>query len=349
MMKFRLTCVLTIAVLFAGALHGQQSFPAFRAGGFADLQLHSSSDGDREGLDIVQLDLYTTATLSDQWSALAEGVASRDLRTDSGEIFDLDLERLYVAYTPSDALRFELGQTHTGIVRWNEREHRSRFLQTPIDVPALARRPQDDGAWPLRFVGLWMSGRLPGRLGVGYGAGVGGGSGHNRDQTPILSGDRSPAVLLSLSMSPDVFPGLEVAAAAYAQRIPDRVEPMRERDLTLSLSYVNRGTEVRAEWGRMNHRGIDTGTLHQTTGYYVLLSKRLPGRAERMRPYLLIDRLTVPDEETYLAETSDENAWALGLRYDLSRRLSVKGEYRTQRAEDGQRERLLGIQIGLAF
>jgi hypothetical protein len=340
---------LAIATLFAASLHAQQSFPAYRFGGFADLQLHSSSGGDREGLDIVQLDLYTTVTLSDRWSALAEGVAARDLQTESEELFDLDLERLYVAYTLSDALRFELGQTHTGIVRWNEREHRSRFLQTPIDVPAIARRPQDDGAWPLRFVGLWMSGRLPGPLGVSYGAGVGGGSGRNRDQTPIFREDRSPAILLSLSMAPDALPGLEVAAAAYAQRIRDRTEPMRERDLTLSLSYVNSGTEVRAEWGRMHHRGIDSGTLHQTTGYYVLLSKRLPGRAERMRPYLLLDRLTVPDAETYLAETSDENAWALGLRYDLSRRLSMKGEYRTQRAQDGRRERLLGFQIGLAF
>lgn len=344
-----LACCLTTAELFAVPLHGQESRPAVHFGGFADVQLRTSSAGNREGLDLLQLDLYATAMLTGRWSALVEGVASRDLLANNTEILDLDLERISVAYSASDALRLELGQTHTGIVRWNEREHRSRFLQTPIEVPALARRPQTDGGWPLRFVGLGVSGRLAGPLGFGYGAGVGLGTGPNRDQVPILSSDRSTAVLLSLSMAPDALPGLEIAAATYEQRIPARDGPMRERDLTLSLNYVNSGTELRAEWGRMNHRVIETRTLYRTTGYYVLVSKRLRGRAVRARPYLLVDRLAVPEDETYLAETSDENAWALGLRYDLSDRLSVKGEYRMQRADDGDRERLIGVQLGLAF
>lgn len=324
---------------------------ALRVGGFAALELHSTTAPNREGLDEVQLDLYASAALSDRWSVLAEGVATKGLRgADSrAELFDLDLERLYVAYSVSDALRFELGQTHTGIIRWNEREHRSRFLQTPIDVPAIARRPQDDGAWPLRFVGLWMSGRLRGPMGIGYGAGLGLGSGRNRDEVRILSSAREPAVLLSLSMAPDSVPGLEVGTAAYAQQLPENQQLRSERDFTVFVNYINRGTEVRAEWARMDHRGTASGADYRTTGFYVLLSKRMLGRAERIRPYLLIDRLNLAEDEAYLAETSPEKAWAVGVRYDLTRRWSVKGEYRSQRAEDGGRERLLGLQIGLAF
>jgi len=324
---------------------------ALRMGGFADLETRSSSDEELERLDLVQLDLYATAALTARWSALTEVVASRELHggESDGELIDLDLERLLIEYNVSDALHFEIGQTHTGIIRWNEREHRSRFLQTPIAVPAIARRPQDDGAWPLRFVGLWMSGRFAGPLGIGYGAGIGAGSGRSRDEVSLFDRDRSPAVLLSVSMAPDAMPGLEIGAAAYAQRLPDRQETLRERDFTLSLSYLNSGTEVRAEWARMNHRGTQSGDLYQTTGYYALVSKRLPGRLERARPYLLVDRLRLAEGEAFFAEATDENAWAVGMRYDVTKRLTVKGEARSQRGGAGDREKVLGLQIGLAF
>lgn len=346
----RLMCWMTAALMLAVPLFGEEAeAPRVRVGGFADLELHSSSEGDREGLDLVQLDLYSSAALSARWSALVEGTAERSLRGSNpgGETVDLDLERLYIAYSHSDAFRLEIGQTHTGIVRWNEREHRSRFLQTPIDVPAMARRPQADGAWPLRFVGLWVSGRIPGPLGLSYGSGIGAGSGRNRDETPIFGSDRSIALVLSLTMAPDAVPGFDVSAAAYAGRPRAAEEPLRERDVTFSINYVRSGTEVRAEWGRMNHTASDV--VYRTTGYYALVSKRLSGRGERARPYFLIDRLRVPGDETYLAEVSEENAWAGGVRYDISNRFSIKGEYRSQRAPNGEREALLGLQIGLSF
>ncbi len=354
-----MTCCLAIAMIVAVPLRGQvedadaagkANRASLRFGGFGSLELHSDSNRDREGYDLVQFDLYATASLSERWSALAEGTAERSLRgEDRSESVDLDLERLFVAYTFSDALRLEFGQTHTGIVRWNEREHRSRFLQTPIDVPAIARRPQDDGAWPLRFVGVWLSGRRAGPLGITYGAGIGAGSGASRDEISFTGRDSSPAVLLSLAMAPDAVPGLEIAAAAYAQRIRNPDEPLRERDITLSASYVNQGTEVRAEWARMNHRATGTGVSYRTTGHYILLSRRLPGRAERARPYLMIDRLNPAEDEQYLHETASEHANAIGVRYDISRHLTVKGEYRSQRAGDGGQEKLFGLQIGFAF
>ena len=325
----------------------------FRIGGFADLEVHTSSDNVREGIDLAELDLYATAHLTDRWSALAEGVAQRNWQkkdpAEEPSRIELDLERMYIGYSVSNAFRLEVGQTHTGIVGWNEREHRSRFLQTPIDVPAIARRPKDDGAWPLRFVGVWMSGQSAGPLGVGYSAGIGAGSGRTRDAVPLLSSDRSPALTVSVSIAPDALPGLELAASAYTQRIRAAPDPLRERDVTLSLNYVNSGTEIRAEWARMNHRATSTGVVYRTTGYYALFSKRLSGRAEHLRPYFLIDRLRVPQDEVYLQSVTEENAWAAGMRYDFSGRFSVKGEYRSQRARAGDREDLLGLQIGFSF
>jgi hypothetical protein len=353
--------VAAAATLFplATALHAQTaaaapdspSRPSFRIGGFADIELHTSSDSVREGLDLAELDLYSVAELSERWSALAEGDARKVWRQGTGDnrVVELNLERFYVQYAPNDAFHVEIGQTHTGIVRWNEREHRSRFLQTPIDVPAIARRPQDDGAWPLRFIGIWASGRSSGPLGITYGAGVGGGSGRERDEIPVRGIDRSAAVLLSLSTSPDALPGLELAVSAYAQRIRTSPETLRERDVTLSANYVSSGTEVRAEWARMSHTGTQSGIRYETTGYYALFSKRLAGRFQRVRPYILLDHLDVAADEIYLQNVTPENAWATGVRYDVSRRFSLKGEFRSQRAPHGEREQLLGLQIGLSF
>lgn len=337
-----------LLLLCAAAILGQElPARAFHTGGFADVEFHTTSENEREGLDFAELDLFSTLQISNAWSALGEAVLVRSWR-DRNEKFDADLERLYVEYSTSDALRLEIGETQTGIIRWNEREHRSRFLQTPIDLPAIARRPQDDGAWPLRFTGIWATGRLPGPLGISWGGGAGAGPGRVRDSTP-LSNDRSPATLFSLSTSPDATPGLELAAAAYAGRVRLRPGAINERDVTLSVSYVASGNEVRGEWARMIHRLSATTKPYRTTGYYLLLSRRLAGRAERFRPYFLLDRLAIARGEAYLAEARNENAWAAGIRWDESQRLSLKGEYRTQRAVNGDRETVVGLQLGFSF
>lgn len=338
--------------LLAGA--EPSKVPSFRVGGFADVVLRSKTD--QGSVDLAEIDLYPTAQLSDRWSALAEISARRKLQSriagvqrDKG-VAELDLERLYVAWEPADLLRIEAGETHTGIVQWNEREHRSRLLQTPIDVPAIARAPQDDGAWPLRFIGVWASGRVEGPLGLRYGVAVGNGSGATRDSIPIFGRKRSPAALLSLAAEPSRLRGLEVSVAAYAQRIPAAAEALRERDVTLSISYVARGAELRAEWARMNHTGTDSGRRFRSTGYYVLASQRLTGRASPLRPYVLLDRLKLAPGEDYLSEAHDENAWAAGVRCDIGTRFTLKGEFRSQRAPLGNlRQQILGLQLGFSF
>lgn len=348
-MRRRACLILLPALLLFAASSRGQSLPrrSFHLGGFADLELHTSSENTREGVDLAQVDLFSTLQISNAWSALGEAVFLRAWR-DRDEKFDADLERLYLEYSTSDALRLEIGETQTGIIRWNEREHRSRFLQTPIDLPAIARRPQDDGAWPLRFAGIWATGRLPGSLGIVWGGGAGAGPGRVRGSTP-LSKDRSPATLFSLSMSPDSIPGLELAAAAYLGRVDLRPGHISERDVTLSINYVASGNEVRGEWARMSHRISSIPNPYRTSGYYVLVSRRLAGRAERLRPYFLLDRLTIARGETYLADATDENAWAAGVRFDVTQRFTLKGEYRSQRSINGDRETVAGIQLGFSF
>lgn len=318
-------------------------------GGFADIEWHTSSENEREGVDVAELDVFATYQLSNAWSALGEVVGERNWRPRSEKSVELTPERFYLEYSHSDALRVEIGETQTGIIRWNEREHRSRFLQTPIDLPAIARRPEQDGAWPLRFSGIYASGRTRGPAGLTWGIGAGSGPGRNREGIPVVGRSGSPAGLLSLAIAPDASPGLEFAVAGYLCDVRMRDTTMHERDVTLSASYVSRGFELRSEWAGMNHRFESSPHTFRTTGYYVLFSQRLTGAFERLRPYLLLDRLTLARDESYLAAATDENAWATGIRYDVTQRFTIKGEYRSQRALNGDRESVVGAQFGFSF
>jgi len=324
--------------------------PRWHIGGFADGVLRSAATNTSR--HVIELDMYATYRFSDAWSALAEGIAEREWRpadADDKPRIDLNLERLYITYQRTDAFRLEIGETHTGIIRWNEREHRSRFLQTPIELPAIARQPQEDGAWPTRFVGLWASGQSPGPLRLKWEGGAGAGPGSDRDVIPIFSDNLSPAVFLSTSVAPRWIDGFESGIALYGQHIPSRPEPLRERDLTLFTNYVNRGTEIRAEWARMTHQRTRDPRTFRNTGYYILVSKRLGGIAARARPYVLIDHLDLDPADPYLQEATNEKAWAGGVRYDFTDWFSAKGEVRSERALDGSRRGIVALQVGVSF
>lgn len=339
----------------AGDVQSPQTPDRFHLGGFGDLDLRHSFTSGQDAFDSAELDLYFTAQLSDNWSALGEVLAQRtrndaDVEARITKPTELDIERLYLAYSSSDLLRIEAGQVHTGLVRWNEREHRGRFLQTSIDVPAIARREEQGGAWPLHFVGFWGSGLLPGPLGLTYGLGVGEGRGKVRDEIqPLADPESTPAAVVSLGVAPDAVPGLELGVSAYRGRIPSPEGHLRELDRTVSASYVSGSLEFRSEWSRMNHTLISDGHKFTTSGSYALLSYRLKGNLQKLRPYLLLDHLSLPETERYLDKVRETKAWAAGVRWDLSSRVALKFDFRSQTIADRPDENLLRLQAAFNF
>jgi hypothetical protein len=336
------------AFLFCSTALAQESAPHLHGGGFAGVTF------ERSGFAFGELDLYATATLSDQWSVISEGFLSHAGRDEGGgsspKHFESDLERLSISFSRSDRLRVEGGFTHTGIVRWNEREHRGRFLQTPIDVPAIAAREEQGGAWPLHFDGLWFSGRLGGPLGVEYGAGVGKARASVRDEVqPVFDSDSTPAQLFTLSVAPDALRGFQFGGAEYSGDIPAPEGSMREVDQTLFTAFTRGGAEIRAEWAQMHHTRFGDRRRFVTRGGYALLSWRPRGRWEVLRPYILLDRLDVARGEPYLADVHDQRAWAVGLRWDARPWLAVKTDLRGQLSPEGNSEHLLRLQIAVSF
>jgi hypothetical protein len=235
-------------------------------------------------------------------------------------------------------------------VQWNDREHRSRFLQTPIDVPSIANRESQGGAWPLHFAGAWASGRVPGTLGAQYGVGVGAARGSERDDIqPLFRRGISPAGLFIVSMAPDAVTGFEAGAAGYAGRIRAPGQTMQELDATIYSSFVRGGIEFRGEMARMVHTPLGSETEFVTRGWYVLASWRPRGRWKAFRPYFLLDHLHVAPGEQYLSDVHNQSAWSAGVRWDFNRRLALKGDFRTQELAAPHRENLIRAEVSFSF
>jgi hypothetical protein len=335
------------ALLMASALSVHAQSDRFRFGGFGNVVVAYASDNGRTSLKAGELDLFASARLTDNWSVLGEGFIQHVPSTNRLEI---DLERLSATYNPSDRVRVEIGQIHTGIIRWNAREHRGRFLQTPIGTPSIATREEQGGAWPLHFIGLWVSGRLPGALGVQYGAGAGETRGPARDETqPLLDEKSTLARLVTVSIAPDALGGLEAGVAGYSGNIPAHDGMLRERDATFFASFVRNGVELRSEWAEMHHHRLADGATFVTHGWYALASFRPRGRWKSVRPYVLLDHLDATAQEAYLSDVHDQDAGALGVRWDATKRLAVKGELRSRLKADGSRDRGARVQVAFSF
>ena len=343
--------VMLAALSVAGSAAAQQSYPTFRFAVFGDANVSRSIRSRSTELELGEIDPYAEVRFSEDWSAIAEALFQRIERGSSadrpgGRSVELDLERAFVAWSRSDALRLQVGEVNSGIVEWNEREQAPRFLQTPIDVPSMALRPEQGGVWPLHLVGAWASGVVSGSAGLRYGAGLGAGRGRSRDDVTV-TGAASPAGLASISFSPAAIPGWTIGGAALFDRIPAPEGTYREIDETLSTGFVRGPVELRGEWGRMEHRL--SGETHVTTGWYALASCRLPGAFESFRPFVLVDRLDVASGEPYLGDVADQRAWSAGVRWDASEHLVLKADYQSQRSHDPEQERRARLQVAVAF
>ena len=299
----------------------------FTIQGFGDIDYVSSTVDGFGGFKTGSLDLFVTSRLGNHWSALAELVFEADENKLSA-----DLERFEFTYEHSDALRVSVGRVHNPLLRWPVLNHHGLFNQTPIDSPIIARWEDEPGLWPTHFVGVLAQGRFRNAAGLSYALGVGNGRGTALRTVQVTSDANSQrAVLVSAGVAPDFLSGLEVSASAYFDRIPAESGSLRERDGTLSGSFVRGDAELRGEVSWMRHHDLTTRITNQTMGWYVLGAHRLPARLARLTPYGLVEELKAADGEAFFEGIPDEVARTVGLRWDATRWVALKGDYRWQK------------------
>jgi hypothetical protein len=301
-----------------------------------------SEDSGKAGFDIGPFDLYITTSLSEHWSALGELVFEN-----ADNALATDLERFLVAWQPSDLLRVRAGREHNPIVRWNTALHHGVYMQTPVDRPSMARFEDDGGPWPVHFVGLLADGRI-GRAGLNYGAAVGNGRGAIPDEVQVtFDRNGSKALIGWIGFEPPAVVGLEMSLTGYADQIPTAAGDMRERAWTAAASYVAGRWELRSEYGQLDHRALAGGPSYRTTGGYVLGAFQIPRTA--VKPYVLYDRMNVPEGDPFLAGIPDRKGFLVGLRVDPDPRAALKGEVLSERVGDGSRQTTVRAQLAVAF
>ncbi|MGH7505247.1 MAG: hypothetical protein ACRELX_06335 [Longimicrobiales bacterium] len=321
------------------------AFPNFHLGVFGNIDFVASpAEDETSGFRNGALDLFATSQLSDRWSGLIELLFSN---TSGGLV--TSLERIQIAYDHSDALRLSAGRLHNPLVHWNVVHHHGVFLQTPITKPAMTEGESARGLWPVHFVGAMVTGRFANLLGVTYTLGAGNGRGATLGEIQV-GADRNEhkALIAGIGISPAGAVGLELSVTGYWDRVPAPDGEIRERDITVSGSYVARGYELRSEWGRLEHE-IAGGDDFQTTGWYVLLARRLPGALENIRPYVLLDRLEAAGGLAFLEDAPDQSSFAAGARWDVDPAVALKADVRSQRIGGGAREALVRLQLAFAL
>ena len=134
--------------------------------GFADVGAGWSSKGDPSrlrGFNAGTLDLYLTPQIGDRVKSLVELV----FEYDSAGGLAVDLERLQLGYTVSDALTVWLGRFHTPFGVWNTWYHHGTQLQTSIFRPRMVDFEDRGGFLPSHSVGAWATGKTslgPGKI-----------------------------------------------------------------------------------------------------------------------------------------------------------------------------------------
>lgn len=317
----------------------------FTMQGFGNVDLVASPyKGEHTGFETGAFDLFVTSHLDDHWSALTELVFEPD-----GNTIVPDLERFEFLYERSDALRISAGRVHNPFLQWPITYHHGLFMQVPVDRPIMAHWEDEPGLWPMHFVGVLAQGRLGGVTGLNYALGVGNGRGAILDEVQVGSdANDNKAVVASLGVSPDALQGFEIHASTYLDRIPSDTT-LKETDYAVSSAFVRGPLDVRGEWSQMEHKDEANAITYRTTGWYAMGALRLPLKGPQVKAYVLVEGLDAPANESFLMGPADEQAWAAGLRWDVSRSVALKGAYRSTKVEGFDRDGEARAQLAVNF
>jgi len=358
----RILQVLTLltAIFIAGISGGY----AFELNGFTDVSFTKSTEGNNRpvGDDEYRngdfafgtLDLYLAQTVDDI-DVLVE------LIVEKGNV--LDLERLTIGYTFSDAAKLRVGRFHTPIGFWNNAYHHGVQLQPTIERPDFLKFEDDGGIIPTHVVGASLSGRVNTGVGaVDYSAMIG-----NGPMIETVEGVLSPnnisdnnvgkAVAFNAAISPSALEGLKLGVSGHIAEIKSNDIPMTvavdQAIYAFAATYANGPLGLAAEYYTINDKDEATEDDFSNNAYYGLITYTF---MEKWVPYVMYENLSVKDsvgdEDPYMAALEigrDTEELTVGLRYNINYRSSVKGEYRNIIDEGGADWNEVAFQWALAF
>ncbi len=357
-----------IPVLIAICIAAVPACYAFELNGFADVSFNKCTDpcpedeGRNGSFAFGTLDLYLAQTL-EEVDILIELVVE-----DGGE---LDLERLVIGYTFSDAVKFRAGRFHTPLGFWNTLYHHGVQIQPTIERPDFLRFEDDGGILATHVVGATLSGSI--RTGAGaidYGFMIGNGpkvTASEEGDTNVLhpnntsDNNNGKAVAFNIAVSPKVIDGLKIGVSGHMAEIEsdgsvvdsngDSIIDSVKADQTIlgtAFMYSSGSLSLAGEYFRMKNSDEVADNDYDASAYYGLITY---GVSEKWAPYLMYENLLIDESDPYFISLGavDTEELTAGLRYNVSYRSSVKGEYRRIIDEGGKDWDGFALQWALAF
>ncbi len=314
--------------------------PSLVIRGFTDVSF-GVTDSDFEGerantFSLHELDLFITSQIADDLSVLSELTFHFEDISEGGFF---EVERLQLAYAPSDLFRFTLGRMHTPIGYWNHHFHHGGWFQTSISRPLIHLFEDDGGILPVHAVGAEVAGLAGlGPMDFRYSASVLNGRGRYLDEIQnVRDANRHKAVNLHIGFEPNGSPGLNVGLSTYIDRIPEnplsasRQGEMNELILAGHFVYLRGGIEFLGELVNLNHKEPVSGGSFDTFGLYTQVAYRL----EKWNPYFRFDRIDFDEADPLFVFPNqvDTEMTTLGIRWDVRTWMGLRFEYRTTNRE----------------
>ncbi|HEX7048571.1 MAG TPA: hypothetical protein VF188_00030 [Longimicrobiales bacterium] len=348
--------IAAFAVLAAAAPAAAQRPPIepspLRVRGFTDFRYAVSGGDVREGFRIGATFGRIEYAFGRQWSAVGElGVVARP------DGFEPELGRITLRREFGPDFGISAGRFRTPIGYWNEAFPPGAWRRTPIDPPAFLAR--GTALLPVYSLGLLAEGIIEARrLRLDYAAGVANG----RDDDiarPADAGDADghAAWMVALEARSASVGGIRVGASLYGDRpavaaagdvpAPEDVS-VAERIVALHVAGGDEAPEFMAEYMRIGHETLPTGSMHTSSTYSVQLAYRLPGAARDLKPYARLEAAHVAAEDPlFLDPALDYSAGVVGVRYDFMWAGALKAEYRSERRGTADRFHALRLQLAL--
>jgi len=305
---------------------------------FAATDQHNTHSGFSEG----QFVLHLTSQLSSKVSFLGE--LSLTARPDAGTGsppapgFNVEVERSIIRFEENDYFKVSFGRYHTPINWWNMTYHHGEWLQTTISRPEMV---QFGGSFlPVHFVGTLVEGAVPADgMNLNYNFGIGNG----RSSVISRDGDwgdinNNRAWLIGLFSRPSGLYGLQFGGAVYRDLItPIAGQPYREWIQSAHLVWQKGNPELIAEVSNVTHEEVGGAVRANSQAWYVQAGYRLPWFDRLWKPYYRFEYIHIPEADQIFRTIPSLAGSTVGLRYDISRFVALKFEYRNIRRPDEPR------------
>jgi uncharacterized coiled-coil protein SlyX len=295
----------------------------------------SAQDPRRErGFNAGSLDIYLTPQIGDRVKSLIE------LVVESGtEGVEVDLERIQLGYTLSDAMTIWAGRFHSPFGQWNTDFHHGANLQTSISRPDVIEFEDRGGLVPAHSVGLWLTGKS--RLDVGrlsYDAYVANGpSIRNRQLDPGVLTDTNADKMLGFRLGYEAsqgLGGLTFGMHAFTSDVDQYSLDNALRNTTqlrVLGGYVvfdAQDWELRAEYYGFSNRDVTGGQARRSNAGFVQLGRSLGA----WTPYARYESAALDPLDNYFRSLASARPYryvAAGVRYALDASSSLKLEVRS--------------------